>query len=576
MNRTLAHRMTYLVTAGMAGLSLVVIAIAALVSYDHNARMAADRMETAMRVAWHVVGQAGRPFAQDAGDLRAGQSLLNGNNALVDAISSITGGSATIFAGDTRIATNLTNPDGTRAIGTKLTNPAVLQSVLHKGQPFRGLVEAAGHKVYGAYDPIKPADGHVIGVLYTGIPADAYIASLYQVIAITALASLAVSGIAVVLVVRQTRKALRPLLEVSGTIEAMADDPAAITVPHTAREDEIGQIARGLVMFQAGDKARREAEAAQASAITILAGRLRRLAEGDLTVRIGDDLSSAYRAISQDFDASAEALSKAMRAIVDSSERIHSTAIELHSASQDLSARTERQASGLNETAQSIRDHAQTAKQSAEIAGDARKAMNSLQHHLAQSDTVIAQTGQAMDAIAHSSSEISAIASMIDGIAFQTNLLALNAGVEAARAGEAGRGFAVVASEVRALALRSAEAARDVKDRIAKAESEVGNGVVMVGRIATTLQDANIQIGEIGTIIEQIASHASDQAAGFVEVSSTIGQIDAMTQQNSAMVEQATAATNGLSDEVNGLRCAVGQFRIDPPAATAPVSRRAA
>ena len=208
--------------------------------------------------------------------------------------------------------------------------------------------------------------------------------------------------------------------------------------------------------------------------------------------------------------------------------------------------------------------------------GDARAAMDDLHVHLAQSDAVIAQTAQAMDAIARSSSEISSIATMIDGIAFQTNLLALNAGVEAARAGEAGRGFAVVASEVRALAMRSAEAAHDVKDRIARAQAEVGSGVQMVDRIATTLRDAGAQIGQIGTIIEQIAGHATAQAAGFAQISGTIGQIDAMTQQNSAMVEQSTAAINSLSNEASGLYQAVGRFRITGrDTAPVPVRRRA-
>jgi methyl-accepting chemotaxis protein len=324
----------------------------------------------------------------------------------------------------------------------------------------------------------------------------------------------------------------------------------------------VGQIARGLVIFQGSDLARREAEAAQAAAIATLAERLQSLAQGDLTVRVGNDLPEIYRAISRDFDASAQALSHAMGDIIDSSERIHSTANELRSASQDLSNRTEAQASGLNDTARSIHDHAGGARQSATIVGEARTAINGLHGHLAQSDAIIAQTAQAMDGIADSSGEISDIATMIDGIAFQTNLLALNAGVEAARAGEAGRGFAVVASEVRALAMRSAEAAKDVKDRIAKAQAEVGNGVRMVDRIATTLRDAGSQIGQISAIIEQIANHASQQATGFAQISGTIGQIDAMTQQNSAMVEQSTAAINALNDEASGLRQAVGRFRL--------------
>ena len=576
MTKSLANRMIVLVMASMVGLSVIVVLIAGLASYNNNAQMAADRLETAMRVATRIVGEGGAAFDLNDGELRAGPTVLNGNNAMVDAISKITGGSATIFARDTRIATNLTNPDGSRAIGTKLTNPAVLRAVLEQGKTYRGMVDAAGHKVYAAYDPIRSRDGQVIGVLYTGIAADAYLASLYQVIAVTALAALVVSALGVWLAVRQTKVILNPLRDLGSAIEAMASDPSSVPVPHATRDDEVGQIARGLVMFQDSHRARRDADAAHASAIAILADRLQGLAQGDLTVRVGTALTGAYAQIARDFDASAQALSEALNDIVGSSERIHSTANELRSASHDLARRTEQQASGLNQTTRSMHEHAGNARRSATIAGDARQAMNALLDRLTQSDAVIVQTAQAMDAIARSSSEISQIATLIDGIAFQTNLLALNAGVEAARAGDAGRGFAVVASEVRALAQRSADAARDVKERIARAGSEVGDGVRMVDLIATTLRDAGTQIGQIGEIIEQIATHSGEQAAGFAQISTTIGQIDGMTQQNSAMVEQATAATNGLSDEASGLRIAVGRFRIVGRETVVPLARRRA
>ena len=167
-----------------------------------------------------------------------------------------------------------------------------------------------------------------------------------------------------------------------------------------------------------------------------------------------------------------------------------------------------------------------------------------------------------MDAIAKSAEQISQIIGVIDEIAFQTNLLALNAGVEAARAGDAGRGFAVVASEVRALAQRSAEAAKEIKGLISASTTQVEHGVKLVGETGKSLERIMAQVTEINAVVGEIAAGAKEQATGLGEVNTAINQMDQMTQQNAAMVEQSTAATHSLSQETAQLSGLIGQFQL--------------
>ena len=180
-----------------------------------------------------------------------------------------------------------------------------------------------------------------------------------------------------------------------------------------------------------------------------------------------------------------------------------------------------------------------------------------------------------MQGIETSSQQISQIIGVIDEIAFQTNLLALNAGVEAARAGDAGKGFAVVAQEVRALAQRSAEAAKEIKALIETSTNQVGRGVDLVGRTGEALSRIAKQIAEINTIVEEISGSAQEQASGLAEVNTAVAQMDQVTQQNAAMVEESTAAAHNLASEMEGLSRLVSQFQVEQEPAMANRAARA-
>jgi methyl-accepting chemotaxis protein len=229
-------------------------------------------------------------------------------------------------------------------------------------------------------------------------------------------------------------------------------------------------------------------------------------------------------------------------------------------ASDDLSRRTENQAASLEQAAAALGEITSTVRRSSEGAIQAKRAVNSAKTGAEQSGVIVSQAVSAMSEIESSSRQITQIIGVIDEIAFQTNLLALNAGVEAARAGDAGRGFAVVASEVRALAQRSAEAAKEIKGLISESSRQVAAGVDLVGQTGQALKRIVEEVAEINDLVSQIAASAEEQSIGLQEVNTTVVQMDQVTQQNAAMVEQSTAASRQLADETTNLQALIGRF----------------
>ncbi|MGE7206644.1 methyl-accepting chemotaxis protein [Sphingomonas sp. NPDC019816] len=287
---------------------------------------------------------------------------------------------------------------------------------------------------------------------------------------------------------------------------------------------------------------------------------LRKVAGGDLTYRIETPFRSDYEPLRASFNDTAAMLQNSMREIDAASQRVRNGAAEIRHAADDLSMRTEQQAASIEETAAAVQQINVTAQQSAVSGAKAADVAASAQTNAAESGVVVQRAIDAMGGIERTSNEISDIIAVIDGIAFQTNLLALNAGVEAARAGDAGKGFAVVASEVRALAQRSADAAKDVKSRIGASADQVRAGVEHVHAAGSALDRIAAQVREMSGLIADIAGSAQQQATGFSQINLAIGDMDSMTQQNAAMVEETTAAARQLALEANGMAETVGRF----------------
>jgi methyl-accepting chemotaxis protein len=294
-----------------------------------------------------------------------------------------------------------------------------------------------------------------------------------------------------------------------------------------------------------------------------LADALSHLAQGDLAYRIETGFPPEYEQLRTDYNGALSRLSTTLNEIIGGASAIRSGAGEISSAADDLSRRTEQQAASLEETAAALDQITVTVRKTASGAKTASDVVVAARGDAQTSGQVVRQAVDAMSEIEGSSSKIGQIIGVIDEIAFQTNLLALNAGVEAARAGEAGKGFAVVASEVRALAQRSAGAAKEIKALISASAEQVGSGVRLVGETGQALQRIVDRVAEIDVLVTEIAASAQEQATGLHQVNSAINEMDQVTQQNAAMVEESTAASHNLAQEAQGLAEAVARFRVD-------------
>lgn len=378
-----------------------------------------------------------------------------------------------------------------------------------------------------------------------------------------------------------------PMNKLGGVMSRLSGGDFSVRVPETDRQDEIGEMARTVLIFQdAGlekqkleqsakkaaeeteaERARNEAiraETAETQALVVesLAHGLERLSSGDLVFRISHEFSSDYEKLRVDFNNAMDVLQKTMEKIADNSNGVRSSAGEITQGADDLSRRTEQQAASLEQTAAALDEITATVRKASEGSNEARSLANEAKIDAERSGDVVKETISAMSGIESSSKKISNIIGVIDEIAFQTNLLALNAGVEAARAGDAGRGFAVVATEVRALAQRSADAAKEIKTLISASGTQVLSGVRLVNETGQALGRIVDQVARLNLLITEIAASSNEQATALGEVNSAVNQMDQVTQQNAAMVEQSTAASHALAREADELLNLVGQFRV--------------
>jgi methyl-accepting chemotaxis protein len=392
-----------------------------------------------------------------------------------------------------------------------------------------------------------------------------------------------------------------PLKGLNDTMESLAKGDLNVAVVGDDRRDEVGSMAKTVQVFKdaAIEKQRLESEAAdqrrrteeerarneaereaaakqQAMVVESLATGLSKLSDGDLVFRLNTAFATEYEKLRSDFNDAMEKLEETMRVVSANTDGIRSGAEEISQASDDLSRRTEQQAASLEETAAALDQITATVRKTASGAKDASEVVTAAKAEAEHSGAVVAEAVQAMGEIEQSSGQISQIIGVIDEIAFQTNLLALNAGVEAARAGDAGKGFAVVASEVRALAQRSAEAAKEIKTLISASSHQVGQGVALVGDTGRALQSIVTQVAKIDTLVLEIAASAQEQATGLQQVNTAVNQMDQVVQQNAAMVEEQTAATHSLKSETSELAALISRFKVAAGKAVSRSGPRAA
>ncbi len=613
---TLAQKVVGMVIAAILCLSVALSLIIGLALNRYAEHLGVDRQAANMRVAWDVLHSYGTEFHAADGKLYAGQQVLNGFFAPVDRIQALVGGTATIFMGDERIATNVKKPDGSRAIGTKLAPGPVYERTLRQGLAFRGEAQILGETYFTAYEPIRDASGAVIGVLYVGIPKAEFYSTVNALLRQCAFVTLLVVALAIVACLYAARRMFRPLDALRVSAEHLSRGDMSADIGFADRGDDLGKLAQVLVKLRETSRQKAEMEAANAQieagksqmeaanavqrrareaqerselesrvaaasatrrTVDALATGLDHLSAGDLCYRIETPFHDQYEKLRSDFNAAMQTLSETLGAIKEGADSMRAGTASIRAGTSELSGRTQMQATRLESTKAALSSVSHRIHETANAAAMTRTTVDAARNEAEKSAVVVRKAIAAMSQIEDSSKQIQQIIGVIDAIAFQTNLLALNAAVEAARAGDQGRGFAVVAAEVRNLASRSSDAAKQVKMLILRSSEQVEGGTALVGATGEALERIVGQVNEINGMVREIDVNAVSQADEVRAVDGALAELDILTRQNTAMVEESTAATETLANDAVELMERIQRFRleIEEPAAIPEIRRRA-
>jgi methyl-accepting chemotaxis protein len=381
------------------------------------------------------------------------------------------------------------------------------------------------------------------------------------------------------------RMAVSPMRDIGRFMTALAAGDYQSPVPHSNRQDEVGEMAKAVAHFRTAalDKQALEAEASRQSnraateraqqlaseveraatlkkVIDDLGAGLDRLSKFNIHVTLDDPFHAEFEVLRENFNRSLAVFQQTMKRVLGKADEIRANSESLDGSADDLARRTEQQAAALEETAAALDQITTKVATSSSLTRNTLVKSTHARENVERSSQIVREAIAAMERIEDASQQIASITGVIDEIAFQTNLLALNAGVEAARAGEAGKGFAVVAQEVRALAQRSAAAAHEINSLIARSATAVAGGVDLVSRTGQALTEIQSDIASIAGDVDTIAQGAFEQADVLQAINSSVNQMDQITQQNAAMVEEMNAATHSLTEEVGDMVHLVGQF----------------
>lgn len=402
--------------------------------------------------------------------------------------------------------------------------------------------------------------------------------SLWSLIIVSVL-GLALICTGVVIMLR--RQVTGPLIGMTNSMEKLAKGDHGIEVPNPDRRDEIGSMARAVLVFRdnaraqvKAEQAKAEADAEQKLVVETLSEGLGSLAKGDLTYEIEAQFNGTYEQVKANFNTAVYELRQLIGSVTESADALKAGSSEIAQASEDLARRTESNAASLEETSAALTQIDGRIKATAEAAnrtvGRADQAISTVSSGRATADGAV----EAMSRVRESAKGIDEVIEGVDKIAFQTRVLAMNAAVEAGRAGDAGRGFAVVADLVSALAMRAEEEAQRARDQLTVTQGDIVMAVEAVQKVDGALADISEGVGEVHELLGTMASDNQAQASAITQISAAIAQMDGSTQQNAAMVEETSAAARNLNAEVGSLTDKAGNFQIGTNSAHATGGNR--
>ncbi|MGA9913424.1 MAG: methyl-accepting chemotaxis protein [Paraburkholderia sp.] len=502
----------------------------------------------------NLLGRYKEPFSLDGArrievggyptpTLRNGERQVNADHTVVDDYSKETGGGATIFVRDddsfVRIVTTVRDANGARPLGGTLDHSHPSYRLLLAGHEYIGYTRSTDKKFLSLFSPIFDSRNTVIGATITGVDiSSSTMPSLALKLSclITAWAATLVVGREIVADSLAGSKATS-----FATFGAIL---SAIVIPM------IG-VGTYVLIRRKVSLVLHDAEAAA-----------QRLAQGDLTTQMPVDRGDEIGRVLEALNGINVGLAGLVGNVRGTTNSLTNSSHEIAAGNMDLSARTEEQAASLEETAASMTQLTETVKQNADNAREANSLATNATEMAESGNDAVQSMVVTIGKISASSSKISEITGVIEGIAFQTNILALNAAVEAARAGEQGRGFAVVASEVRSLAQRSATAAKEIKELIGASVTTIEDGAQQASEVGVTMGQIKQAIKQVSDIVGEIATASEEQSRGIEQISQAVSEMDEVTQQNAALVEQAAAASQSLEQQATQLKGAVSLFKV--------------
>ena len=512
-------------------------------------KRAEDLLSSSMAMLKHELAPLGVTWStMTDGQLVLGTTKLSGRNDLVDAVRDISGAAATIFQGDTRIATNVKNPDGSRGIGTKLAAGAAHDAVLRDGHSYKGAATILGNSYLAIYEPIQTGQGETIGILFVGVPladAQAFMSQITREALIGAFVIAVIAGLGYFWILRAT---VRPVTDLASVMHQIADGSLDRAVPGIRRLDQIGQMARAVQVFKDNmieterlrgeqEESKRRAAAKQKDALHMMAD--------EFESKVGH-LVGALSSASTELEATAQSMTGTANQSNQQAAAVAAAAEEASTGMQTVASAAEELTASIGEISRQV---AQSSKITAKAVDDAKR------------------TDAIVHALAEGAEKIGAVVGLITNIASQTNLLALNATIEAARAGDAGKGFAVVASEVKSLANQTAKATEEIDAQITQIQAATKEAVEAIRGISGTIEEVSAiattiasAVEEQGTATSEIARNAQQTTQAAREVTIGISGVSQASSDTGAAAGQVLTAASDVSKQVEQLSSELHTF----------------